>query len=35
MTDDQYAELDAALDRVVDAARQHLAAVKNARHASS
>lgn len=30
MTDDQYAELDAALDRVVEASRTHLAAVKAA-----
>ncbi|WP_306215463.1 hypothetical protein [Actinoplanes sp. RD1] len=30
MTDDQHAELDAALDRVVEAAKQHLAAVKAA-----
>src|SRR3954454_11472285 len=30
MTDDEYADLDAALDRVVDAARAHLAAVRAA-----
>jgi hypothetical protein len=30
MSDDRYAQLDAALDRVVEAARSHLAAVKAA-----
>src|SRR3954454_22411400 len=30
MTDDEYADLDADLDRVVDAARAHLAAVRAA-----